>query len=403
MATYKFKEMDASGKIVLGKQTAGTRNDVITAIRSRGSTPITVEEDLKSVGDVEIKIGSGKVKSKDLAVFSKQLYTMLNAGMPLLSCIEALRDQSRTATLKNALTEIYQDLQKGAVFSTSIEKHPNVFPSLYLSMVRSGELSGNLDRVLNNLSIHYQKEAKIQAQIKSAMIYPIILLTASVAVTTLLIVFLIPMFKDMFQGKDLPGITQFMLNLSDFVRTKWYLIIGIILGIVILFRNYSKTTSGRLNIDTIKLKIPIISGFQRTIISSRFASTLAVLISSGIPIIDSIESSAEITNNSLVVENMKGVIDNIKKGSPLSSELKKMEIFPPMMLSMIKIGEDSGSLDTMLTKTSEFYEEELEEAVKRMSSMMEPAMIILLGGVVATVLLSIYLPMFQLSTSGGFQ
>ena len=161
MATYKFKEMDASGKIVLGKQTAGTRNDVITAIRSRGSTPITVEEDLKSVGDVEIKIGSGKVKSKDLAVFSKQLYTMLNAGMPLLSCIEALRDQSRTATLKNALTEIYQDLQKGAVFSTSIEKHPNVFPSLYLSMVRSGELSGNLDRVLNNLSIHYQKEAKI--------------------------------------------------------------------------------------------------------------------------------------------------------------------------------------------------------------------------------------------------
>lgn len=401
MPKFKYKEIDSSGKVVQGTIEAISQSEVINSMKSRGSRPISVIEDTNVSGGLDIKIGKKKVKSRDLSIFSKQLYTMLNAGMPLLSCIETLREQSEHPTLKESLSSIHQDLQKGAIFSSSIQKHPDVFPPLFYAMIRSGELSGNLDKILNNLSIHYQKEAKIQAQIKSAMAYPIIILTAAIGVAVLLIVKLVPMFKDMFNGRQLPGITMFVLGLSDLLINRWYIIIAIIAGSIFAIRTYLSTPLGRLQFDNRKLTLPIIGKYMKIIASSRFASTLSVLITSGIPIIQAIESSAEITGNKFIEKNMKDVIDNIKKGSPMSFELKKLKIFPPMMISMIKIGEESGAIDTMLAKTSEFFEEELEEAIKKMTSLMEPMIIILIGGIVAVVLLSIYLPMFEMSTSGG--
>jgi general secretory pathway protein F len=380
---------------------ANSQSDVISAIKARGARPVSVVQDTSISSSLDIKIGKKKVKSRDLSIFAKQLYTMLHAGMPLLSCIETLGEQTEHPTLREALSFIHQDLQKGAIFSTSIQKRPDVFPPLFYSMVRSGELSGNLDRVLNNLAIHYQKEAKIQAQIKSAMTYPIIILIAAIGVTVLLIVKLVPMFKDMFNGRQLPGITVFILNLSDLLIHKWYIIIAAIFATVFVIRTYLSTAAGRLQFDRRKLNLPIIGKYMKIIVSSRFASTLAVLITSGIPIIQAIESSAEITGNKFIEKKMENVLDNIKKGSPMSFELKKLKIFPPMMISMIKIGEESGAIDTMLSKTSEIFEEELEEAIKKMTSLMEPVIIILIGGIVAVVLLSIYLPMFEMSTGGG--
>lgn len=401
MAKFKYKEIDSSGKVVQGTMEANSQNDVLDAIKARGARPVSVVQDTTISGSLDIKIGKKKVKSRDLSIFAKQLYTMLHAGMPLLSCIETLGEQTEHPTLREALSFIHQDLQKGAIFSTSIQKRPDVFPPLFYSMVRSGELSGNLDRVLNNLAIHYQKEAKIQAQIKSAMTYPIIILIAAIGVTVLLIVKLVPMFKDMFNGRQLPGITVFVLNLSDLLIHKWYIIIAAIFAIVFAIRTYLSTATGRLQFDSRKLNLPIIGKYMKIIVSSRFASTLSVLITSGIPIIQAIESSAEITGNKFIEKKMENVLDNIKKGSPMSFELKKLKIFPPMMISMIKIGEESGAIDTMLSKTSEIFEEELEEAIKKMTSLMEPVIIILIGGIVAVVLLSIYLPMFEMSTSGG--
>lgn len=401
MAKFKYKEIDSSGKVVQGTMEANSQSDVISAIKARGARPVSVVQDTSISSSLDIKIGKKKVKSRDLSIFAKQLYTMLHAGMPLLSCIETLGEQTEHPTLREALSFIHQDLQKGAIFSTSIQKRPDVFPPLFYSMVRSGELSGNLDRVLNNLAIHYQKEAKIQAQIKSAMTYPIIILIAAIGVTVLLIVKLVPMFKDMFNGRQLPGITVFILNLSDLLIHKWYIIIAAIFATVFVIRTYLSTATGRLRFDRRKLNLPIIGKYMKIIVSSRFASTLAVLITSGIPIIQAIESSAEITGNKFIEKKMENVLDNIKKGSPMSFELKKLKIFPPMMISMIKIGEESGAIDTMLSKTSEIFEEELEEAIKKMTSLMEPVIIILIGGIVAVVLLSIYLPMFEMSTGGG--
>lgn len=401
MAKFKYKEIDSSGKVVQGTMEANSQSDVISTIKARGARPVSVVQDTSISSSLDIKIGKKKVKSRDLSIFAKQLYTMLHAGMPLLSCIETLGEQTEHPTLREALSFIYQDLQKGAIFSTSIQKRPDVFPPLFYSMVRSGELSGNLDRVLNNLAIHYQKEAKIQAQIKSAMTYPIIILIAAIGVTVLLIVKLVPMFKDMFNGRQLPGITVFILNLSDLLIHKWYIIIAAIFATVFVIRTYLSTATGRLQFDRRKLNLPIIGKYMKIIVSSRFASTLAVLITSGIPIIQAIESSAEITGNKFIEKKMENVLDNIKKGSPMSFELKKLKIFPPMMISMIKIGEESGAIDTMLSKTSEIFEEELEEAIKKMTSLMEPVIIILIGGIVAVVLLSIYLPMFEMSTGGG--
>ena len=400
MPKYNYIEIDSADNIVQGTMEAGSSGEVISLMKSRGSRPIEVSEDIKGLGGVNITVGKRRIKSKDLSVFSKQLYTMLHAGMPLLTCIETLKDQVQSKLLREKLIEIYQDLQKGAIFSTALQKHGEAFPELFISMVRSGELTGNMDGVLNNLSTHYQKEARLQAQIRSAMIYPIIVLMVAIGVTVFMLVKLVPMFKSFFRGKALPGITQFVVNLSDFMIAKWYIIIAVVVGVSFLINRYVSTPVGRMQFDTNKLRLPGVGSLMKTIASSRFASTLSVLISSGIPIIQAIESSGQVTNNVFIQKNMTYAIDNIKKGSPMSVELKKLEIFPPMMISMLKIGEESGAIDSMLQKTSDFFEEELEEAIKRMTSMMEPLIIILVGGIVAVVLISVYLPMFDMSTRG---
>ena len=400
MPKYNYIEIDSADNIVQGTMEAESSGEVISLMKSRGSRPIEVSEDIKGLGGVNITVGKRRIKSKDLSVFSKQLYTMLHAGMPLLTCIETLKDQVQSKLLREKLIEIYQDLQKGAIFSTALQKHGEAFPELFISMVRSGELTGNMDGVLNNLSTHYQKEARLQAQIRSAMIYPIIVLIVAIGVTVFMLVKLVPMFKSFFRGKALPGITQFVVNLSDFMIAKWYIIIAVVVGVAFLINRYVSTPVGRMQFDTNKLRLPGVGSLMKTIASSRFASTLSVLISSGIPIIQAIESSGQVTNNVFIQKNMTYAIDNIKKGSPMSVELKKLEIFPPMMISMLKIGEESGAIDSMLQKTSDFFEEELEEAIKRMTSMMEPLIIILVGGIVAVVLISVYLPMFDMSTMG---
>ena len=400
MPKYNYIEIDSSGSIVQGTMEAGTSSEVVAMMKSRGSRPIEVTEYIKGLVGVNINLGKRRIKSKDLSVFAKQLYTMLHAGMPLLTCIETLKDQVQSKLLKEKLVDIYQDLQKGTIFSTALQKHSEAFPELFISMIKSGELTGNMDSVLNNLSTHYQKEARLQAQIRSAMIYPIIVLIVAIAVTIFLLVKLVPMFKTFFKGKSLPGITQFVVNTSDFMIAKWYIIIAVVVGVIFVLNRYFATPVGRMQLDTNKLRFPLIGNFMKTIASSRFASTLSVLISSGIPIIQAIESSGQVTNNVFIQKNMTYAIDNIKKGSPMSVELKKLEIFPPMMISMLKIGEESGAIDSMLQKTSDFFEEELEEAIKRMTSMMEPLIIVIVGGIVAVVLLSIYMPMFDLSTMG---
>ena len=215
MPKYNYIEIDSADKIVQGTMEATSSGEVVALMKSRGSRPIEVSEEIKGLGGVNITVGKRRIKSKDLAVFSKQLYTMLHAGMPLLTCIETLKDQVQSKLLREKLIDIYQELQKGAIFSTALQKHGEAFPQLYISMVKSGELTGNMDGVLNNLSTHYQKEAKLQAQLRSAMIYPIIVLSMAIGVTIFLLVALVPMFKSVLKGRELPAITQFAFVHGD--------------------------------------------------------------------------------------------------------------------------------------------------------------------------------------------
>lgn len=407
MIEFEYKEITSSGKIKTGTFQANSQSEMEAIIKDRGSKPISIKKLDSSPGSIDFKkvelggFSIGKpVSTKELSIFCKQLYTMLDAGMPLVSCIETTKNQSGNKNLQNALSQVYSDIQKGEILSVALKKHPKIFPDLMVSMIASGELSGNLDFVISKLSDQYQSDARVEAQIKSAMAYPIVLAVLMIGVVVLLLAFLIPMFTEMFPDLEMPTLTKIIIAMSDFIREKWYIAIAAVVLIFVGFSSYKKTESGRYNIDKIKLNVPIAGKSVRMIVAARFASTLSTMISSGIPLIQAIEKSADVSNNKVLIKGITSAVDEIKKGSPMSTEFKKLNIFPPMMISMIKIGEESGAIDDMLEKTADFYQEELEDAIKRLVSLVEPLMIVLMAGVIGVVVISIYLPMFEMATAG---
>lgn len=407
MMQFEYKEITADGQIKTGTHQANNQNELVAIIKDRGSKPIDIKRideysasrDIRKVDIGKISIGK-QVSTKELAIFCRQLYTMLDAGMPLVSCIEATRDQANNKNLKQALNDVYSDLQKGEIFSVTLKKHPKIFPELMISMIASGELSGNLDFVISKLADQYQQDARIESQIKGAMIYPIILGFLMVGVIILLLVFLIPMFTEMFPQLEMPLPTKIVIGLSNFIRDRWYICLVLIGVIVFAYNSYKSTPSGKYNIDKSKLNRPITGNSVKMIVAARFASTLSTMISSGIPLIQAIEKSADVSNNAVLIKGLEEATDEIKKGSPMSTQFAKLNVFPPMMISMIKIGEESGAIDEMLEKTAEFYQEELEDAIKRLVSIIEPLMIVLMAVVIGFVVVSIYLPMFDMAVTG---
>ena len=396
---YKYKSISSDGRESEGLYVGDSESGLINMLRERKELIISIERDVQS--EAQIELFKKKVKKKDLALFCRQFYTMISAGLGIVSCLEILVAQTQNKTFKNAIAHTYEDVQKGLTLSESMKKHTNVFPTILVSMVEAGEVSGNLDTIMLRMAEHFEKENKIENKVKSSMIYPMVLGIATVAVVVFMLIFVMPTFVGMFEGSgtELPGPTQALINLSNSLQTYWYIYIAAVAAIVLGISTYKKSKDGTRFFDSLKLKIPIVKGTTTMLVTSRFTRTLSTLMASGIPLIQALEVVSRVVNNSVIEEKLLTGIENIRKGVTLSRTVKDVGVFPPMVDSMIKIGEESGSLDEMLYKTADFYDEEVETSMQKLTSMLEPLMIIVMALIIGFIVIAMYLPMFDLSST----
>jgi len=396
---YRCKEIDLRGRVIESVYRAESRGEIVNLIRSKGHTPVsvTVEEE-KGKDIMQVEIFQKKVKVNDISIFCKQLHTMLNAGMPLLTSLDVLGAQTENKRLAGTVKSMATQVQKGDVLSTAMRQHKKIFPSLLVNMIEAGELTGNLDNVLLKMSEHYTKENKINSKIKGAMMYPMILGILVVVVVVFMLTFVLPTFMTMFtdSGTPLPLPTRILLAISGALTTYWYLFVGGIIAIMIFMNRVLSSTEGKRVFHSIQLKTPVIKTSIAKIATSRFTRTLSTLLASGIPIIQALETSASVTGNQVVIDGIQTVTDDIKKGIVLSTLLKKVGVFPPMMISMVNIGEESGALEEMLSKTADYYDEELDVAIAKMIAILEPLMIVVMALVIGFIVISMILPMFDM-------
>jgi len=397
MTVYVCKYLDTRQGVVTLEVDAPNRTDAVNRIRLKGK-PISVEE--KVMGSKEIVLfQSKKIKLKDISLFCKQMSVMLESGIPLNNAVDILEQQATSKNLKSSLKIVSKSLKEGSQLSKAMIDQEGMFPDLLIRMVQAGEKTGKLDEVLEKMSEHYTKELKPSRQIQGAMIYPAVLAFLAVAAVLALLYVVIPSFSGIFEqsGMAMPLPTRIVLAASNFVRSSWYILFGVTGILVFLFLRYRSTEAGRYPLERLKLTLPVIKGPMQKIVTARFASTLAILTSAGIPLVEAIESAAATTNNAVVIEKMKIANEGLQKGERLTGMITATGLFPPMMLSMVKIGEESGSLESMLVKTSDYYEEELETAIKQLLSLLEPAMIIVMGVIIGGIVASVMLPMFELA------
>ena len=400
MITFKYKVMNHQGGKIEGTFKANNKNEVLAMIEDNNYYPIEIKEVLDREQQ-DLFESFEKVKTKDLYIFCRQFHTMINAGANISNALDVLRNQTENKKLKKCLNEAHDDVQKGISLSEAIGKHNDVFPDLLVNMINTGEISGNLDIIMLRMASHYEKENKINNQLKSAMVYPMVLASLSVVIVVFLLTFIMPTFTGMFEssGVALPGPTRIVMGLSKFIQTKWYIIIVVIGGVVYGIKTYAKTPVGRLSIDRIKLKIPIIKDTTEKVIVSRFTRTLSTVLASGVTLVQSLEVVQRVVGNKVAEKSLEVIKEKVLKGISLGEALGEETIFPIMLHSMIKIGEESGSLDDILDKTANFYDEELETSLKKMTTMIEPLMIIIMGVVIGFIVVAMMLPIFAMSST----
>ena len=393
---YKYRAIAKNGQTVEGVFDAASESDVIAMIKANNYMPLQVERDVGE--EARFELFKAKVKKKDLAVFCRQFFTMIDAGLGIVKCLDILELQTENKTLRATISSVNGDVQTGLTLSEAMKKHPLIFPAILTNMVEAGEVSGNLDAILERMAVHFEKENKIENKVKGSAIYPAALMFVSIAVVIFMLVFVLPTFTSMFEGSDtpLPWPTKFLLDMSDSLKTYWYIYLGVVGLLVFGLISYKRTEEGTRFFDQMKLKIPVIKGVTAKIITSRFTRTLSTLMDSGIPLIKSMEVVAKVVNNLIIQDRITGSIEQIRKGIPLSRAIKDVGVFPPMVDSMIKIGEESGSLDDILTKTADFYDEEVEVALHKMTTLLEPIMIVGMALVIGFIVIAMYLPMFDL-------
>ena len=398
MLTFKYKVMNHQGKKIEGTFKANSKNEVLAMIEDNNYYPIEIKETLERE-QKDLFESFAKVKTKDLYIFCRQFHTMINAGANISNALDVLKKQTENKKLKKSLNEAHDDVQKGISLSEALGKHKDVFPDLLINMINTGEVSGNLDIIMSRMASHFEKENKINNQLKSAMVYPMVLAGLSVVVVVFLLTFIMPTFTGMFEGSGvpLPAPTRIVMGLSKFIQTKWYILIVVIGGGVYGMKNYAKTPVGRLSLDGLKLKLPIIKDTTEKVIVSRFTRTLSTVLASGVSLVQSLEVVQKVVGNKVAEKSLEVIKEKVLKGVSLGEALGEESIFPIMLHSMIKIGEESGSLDDILDKTANFYDEELEASLKRMTTMIEPLMIIVMGVVIGFIVIAMMMPIFDMS------
>jgi type IV pilus assembly protein PilC len=407
-ATFSYKVRDRSGKVHTGEVDGASHDLVARTLRERGLIPISIEEKRTSGLQAEIRIpGLGtRIRGKDVVLFSRQFSTMVNSGLSLLRALNVLVEQTDSKALSQVILAVKNDVERGTSLSAALEKHPKAFDRLYVSMVRAGEVGGVLDETLNRLADMMEANLHLRSKVKSAMAYPAVVGCLILAVTTGMIMFVVPVFTNMYAemgGPDarLPLPTQMLVNLSNFVTSKWWLIAATVGLTIFALRRWKRTEAGRYQWDSLKLRIPIFGKlFHKTAIS-RFARTFSVLSRTGVPVLQTLDIVAATTANAKVERALAEVKASVREGESLAMPLARHDVFPPMVVQMMTVGEETGALDTMLAKVSDYYDREVDAMVSAMTSLIEPLLIVVMGVTVGGILISLYLPMFNLASLVG--
>lgn len=398
MLTFAYQARDATGKTVSGVQEALNEDNAINTLMTRGLMVLSIQQ--KSVAKKSKSLA--RVSDTDLVLFTRQLATMVDAGLPLVSALTGLYEQSdpkKQAGLRQVIGDITARVQQGESFHESVSKFPKVFNRLFISMVKAGESGGMLAEILDRLAAFLESSARLKKKVKSAMTYPVIVISIAICITTFLIVKVVPVFAQIFAdfGAKLPAPTQFLIDLSNFIRSDWYFIIAIIGGIFYGIRWFLNTKQGSELWDRYKLKLPIFGPLIHKICMTRFSRTFAQLIRSGVPILEVMEIVGETSGNHVVATAIHGVSAEVEKGEHLTAALSKQPIFPPMMLRMVAAGESTGKIDVMLEKMADFWDEEIEATLDALTSLIEPLLIVVLGVIVGGIVISMFLPIFKLN------
>ena len=401
MATFVWTGRTRQGGIQKGEVAAGNKDEVISILRKQNILVTSVNP--KPAGISLSLGGGGKVKEKDIVIYTRQFATMIDAGLPLVQCLEILSTQSENKILAKTLVQVRQDVEGGATYAESLRKHPKVFNDLYVNMVAAGEAGGILDTILNRLAKHIEKSMKLKKQIKSAMVYPGVIVSVAIGVITILMVWVIPTFAKMFVdfGGTLPLPTVIVIGASDFMQHNIIYIVVAIFGLSFAFKKYYKTTNGRRVVDGALLKLPVVGDLIRKASVANFTRTLGTLISSGVPILEGLGIVAKTSGNKVVEEALLSVKQSISEGKTIAEPLKKTDVFPPMVVQMISVGESTGALDAMLEKIADFYDDEVDSAVTALTSLLEPALMVFLGVTIGFIVIAMYLPIFKMASVVG--
>ena len=403
MATtvFTWEGKTRQGSVQKGEIAANTKEDVLALLRKQNIQPINVVAKPK---EIRLSFGAPKVNDKDIVIFTRQLATMIDAGLPLVQCLDILGSQTENKTLAKTVNQVRSDVESGATFADALKKHPKIFDNLYCNMVAAGEAGGILDTILGRLAAFMEKFAKIKGQIKSAMIYPSVILFVAVSVVALLMVVVVPMLANIFvEAKmQLPLPTRIVMAISNFLKS-WggLILLFVIIGFFVGLKQFRKTENGQRTTDAIALKIPVAGSLIQRVAVAKFTRTLGTLLTSGVPILEGLLIVSRTAGNKVVEEAILATRQSVSEGKTLADPLGRAKIFPAMVVSMISVGEATGALDNMLNKIADFYDDEVDSAVAALTSMLEPMLMIFLGITVGFVIVAMYMPIFQMGAAAG--
>lgn len=410
MPNFIYVAMDAKGKTVKGKITADNEDSAISEIKEMGLYPSSIKnadeqtaKGKKKKGgamDINLSFGPKRIKTKDLTVLTRQIAILIGAGLPLIRSLKTLQRQTKKPDVKAIIGETAESVEGGTTFAEALARNPKSFDKLYLNMVRAGEASGAMEVILDRLAAFMEKSAKIAGKVKSAMVYPIVVLSVAGLTVTGLMIFIVPNFKKIFtelmEGEPLPGITQFVLNFSDLMKEKWWVCIVFIFGLIVGFKITNKIPQGKKGLDWVKYNMPLFGPIISRTAIARFSRTLGTLMASGVPVLNALTIVRETSGNEVVADAIQKVYDAVKEGEGIAAPLDQTKIFPQMVISMVEVGEETGKLPEMMDKIADTYEEEVDNAVSALTSMIEPLMIVGLAVIVGTIVIALFLPLTKI-------
>ncbi len=397
MALYTYKAKNWDGKIVSAEMECESKEVCIAKLREKGYFVINIAEK-KGSGGSSFALFEKGVSSQEVSIFARQFATMIGSGVPLVRCLTILQSQAENPTFKKIIAQIRTDVEGGATFSKALEKHPKVFTNLFCSLVKAGEIGGILDTILERLAEYLESSEALKAKIKGAMTYPVVVFAIAGLVVVALVMFVLPQFKEIFLGMniELPMATQVLLAVSDFMVGWWFIVIPALVLVPLLIVNFFKTKTGKRIWDTNILKVPNLGMMMRKVAVAKFTRTLGTLISSGVPILQALEVTSQTAGNIVIAEAVDKTRISIREGESIADPLKSSGVFPPMVVQMIAVGEETGELDKMLTKIADFYDTEVDTAVKGLTSVIEPLVIVVLGIVIGGIVMAVFMPMLKL-------